>query len=248
MAGILEICCTSLESAEIAVAGGANRIELCANLYEGGTTPSAAMIKLIKQKVDIGLYVIIRPRGGDFVYSDDEFMIMQEDISYCQEAGVDGIVCGILTADGDIDVGRTRQLVELCGEKDFTFHRAFDLVNNPAVALHEVISTGAKRILTSGLRNNVVEGNSMLQKLVELAGNDIIIMAGGGVNLDNIEELIATTGCLEFHTTAKTWINSNANHQSEVRMNGIPEIPEDKRMVTSIDIVRRMRNILDNNY
>jgi copper homeostasis protein len=245
MTGILEICCTSFESAKIAAEGGANRIELCDNLFEGGTTPSAGMILKIKDKVDIGLYVIIRPRGGDFVYSDDEFRIMQKDIQFCHDIGVDGIVSGVLTIDGDIDVEHTKQLVELSGNMDFTFHRAFDLVRNPEKALQDVISTGTSRILTSGLENNVVEGSEMLKDLVELAGNDIKIMAGGGLKSANIQEIIDTTGCNEFHTTAKVWVNSTFIHQSDVKMNGSADIPQDMIMVASLEEVKKLRNIID---
>ena len=244
MSGILEICCTSFESAKIAAKGKADRIELCANLFEGGTTPSAGMIKLIKDKVDIGLYVIIRPRGGDFVYSADEFIIMQEDIKLCKEIGVDGIVSGVLTADGDIDVPRTKQLVELSGEMDFTFHRAFDHVRNPAQALQDVITTGAARILTSGLHNNVVEGHDMLKYLVGQSKDDIKIIAGGGLKSANIKDIIST-GCQEYHTTAKTWVESNSNLQTAVKMNGSLDIPEDKRMIVSLAEVQKLRSIID---
>ena len=244
MPGILEICCTSFESANTAAAGGANRIELCDNLFEGGTTPSAGMIQLIKDKVDISLYVIIRPRGGDFVYSTAEFTIMQEDIKLCQEIGVDGIVSGVLTAAGDIDIERSKQLVVLAGAMDFTFHRAFDLVGDPVQSLQDVISTGAARILTSGLQNNVVEGRKMLKNLVDLAGSEIKIMAGGGLKSANINEIMST-GCREYHTTAKTWISSKSSCQSAVKMNGSADIPEDKRMVVSLEEVQKLRSIID---
>lgn len=244
MTGILEICCTSLESAGIAALGGANRLELCDNLFEGGTTPSAGMIQQIKQKIDIDLYVIIRPRGGDFVYSAEEFAVMQDDIKYCRDQGVDGIVSGVLTTDGDIDVERTKLLVELSGVMDFTFHRAFDLVRDPARALQDVISTGASRILTSGLQNNVIEGSQILAKLVELAGEDIKIMAGGGLKSANMEEILET-GCKEFHTTAKTWVNSKSIFQTEIKMNGATDIPEDQHMVVSLAEVQKLRSIID---
>ena len=245
MPGILEICCTSFESAEIAAEGGADRIELCDNLFEGGTTPSAGMIRQIKDKVDIGVYVIIRPRGGDFVYSADEYMIMQDDIKLCREIGVDGIVSGVLLANGDIDVERTKRLVGLAGEMDFTFHRAFDLVRDPEKSLQDVISTGASRILTSGLQNNVVQGREMLKNLVELAGENIKIMAGGGLKSSNIEDIIDNTGCREFHTTAKVWVDSRFSYQSDVKMNGLADIPEDKLMRASIEEVIKLRSIID---
>jgi copper homeostasis protein len=233
-----------MESVETAAAGGADRIELCDNIFEGGTTPSAGMIQQIKDKVDIDLHVIIRPRGGDFVYSVDEYMIMQEDINYCRKIGVEGIVSGVLLANGDIDVERTKQLVELSAAMDFTFHRAFDMVSDPEQALQDVISTGASRILTSGLKNNVVEGREMLKKLVELAGSDIRIMAGGGLKSANIGEIL-NSGCREYHTTAKTWVNSPSEYQTGVKMNGSADIPEDKRMVVSLEEVQKLRSIID---
>jgi copper homeostasis protein len=194
------------------------------------------------------LYVIIRPRGGDFVYSAEEFAVMQDDIKYCQDQGVNGIVSGVLTTEGDIDVERTKLLVGFTGVMDFTFHRAFDLARDPARALQDVISTGASRILTSGLQNSVIEGSQMLAKLIELAREDIKIMAGGGLKSSNIEEIITTTGCKEFHTTAKTYLQSLVNYQTGVLMNSSADIPEDKRMLASIDEVRRLRKILNDNY
>ncbi len=245
---VLEICCTSIESAKIAAEGGAQRIELCDNLFEGGTTPSFGMIHQLKEKVDIDLYVLIRPRGGDFIYTADEFNIMQQDIKICAERGVDGIVSGLLTADGSVDVSRTRKLVELAGTMDFTFHRAFDLVREPEQALPDVITTGARRILTSGLQNNVLDGAIMLQNLVSLAGNNIVIMAGGGLTSGNMTAVIASTDCREFHTTAKTWVATDSTHKSLVKMNGIPGIPEDKKLIASLQEVQELRRILDEKF
>ena len=217
-------------------------------IFEGGTTPSPGMIRIVKEKLTIGLYILIRPRGGDFIYSEEEFEIMLADIDYCKEIGVDGIVSGVLTKEGAVDVIRTKLLVEHSQGMDFTFHRAFDTVDDAEQALIDVISTGASRILTSGLENNVVEGGSMLKKLVEISNDEIIIMAGGGLKSSNMDDIIKRTGCNEYHSTAKTWVNSTSNNHSHVRMNGLLEIPEDKRMIASLDEVQRLKEILDKNF
>ena len=170
----LEICANSVQSTINAQKGGADRVELCDNLWEGGTTPSAATIKIVRKNIDIGLFVIIRPRGGDFLYTDLEFEVIKEDIRIAKELGADGIVSGILDADGNIDVSRMSELVELSHPLPFTCHRAFDLTSDPFKALEDVISCGAKRILSSGLRNSVPLGKDMLRQLNKKAGGRII--------------------------------------------------------------------------
>lgn len=226
----LEICCTSFESAYIAQKAGANRIELCDNILEGGTTPSAGLIARIKEELDIPVHVLIRPRGGDFCYSEDDYKVMQLDIAACWEIGVDGIVCGILNENLTVDEGRTLDLLELTGDMDFTFHRAFDLVPNQFKALEQLNDLGVTRILTSGGANNVAVGATRIRKLTKVAGNEIKIMAGGGLNAKNIDTLLAT-GCQEFHTTAKEWVVRGV--KNKVRMNGLAEIPENRYLRAS---------------
>ncbi|MEN8250156.1 MAG: copper homeostasis protein CutC [Bacteroidota bacterium] len=245
MKGTLEICCTSYESASIADSAGADRIELCDNIFEGGTTPGPGLISRVCDNLNIDCYVLIRPRGGDFVYSDDEFEIMKADIRYCKEQGAEGIVSGVLTETGEVDVERTKQLVALVGDMDFTFHRAFDLTVDPQKALHDVIKTGASRILTSGLQNNVVEGKVMLRDLANWAGSDIKIMAGGGLKSSNFREVMDFTGCKEFHTTAKTWKFNQPKKGNDVPMNGAKDIPEDKVMVVSAEEINKIKEILE---
>lgn len=244
MPGILEICCTSYDSAIIAQQAGANRIELCDNIFEGGTTPSIGIIRQVCSYLGIPCYILFRPRGGNFIYSDKEFEVMKEDIRYCREAGVQGIVSGILSDHCGIDVDRTTELVNLAGDMDFTFHRAFDLVVDPMKSLQEVISTGASRILTSGLKNTVGEGMSMIKQLIKWSNSEINIMAGGGLSSVNISELINETGCMEFHTTAKSWKSTAVNCNS-VSMNSLKDIPEDKIMVTSAEEINKLREIID---
>lgn len=199
----LEICVYSLESIQNAQNAGADRVELCAGYSEGGITPSYALIKMAKQITNIELFVMIRPRGGDFLYSDDEYQLMKEDISFAKSCGVDGVVLGILNPDGSIDIERTRSLVELAKPLKVTFHRAFDMCNDVSQALDDVISTGACRILTSGQQPNALQGKSTLEAMVKQAQGRIEIMAGAGVNRDNALTLL-DTGVDAIHMSASS--------------------------------------------
>jgi copper homeostasis protein len=228
----LEICCTSLASAKIAEENGATRIELCDNILEGGTTPSAGLIAAVKEGINIPLHVLIRPRGGDFCYTDEEFRVIKLDIAACLELGVDGIVCGVLNSDNTIDQHRTLTLVEMCGEIDFTFHRAFDLVPDQILTLQNLNDLGVKRVLTSGGQPNVGLGAKRLGKLIKQSGDEIEIIAGGGLNHENINILLEL-GCRAFHTTAKTWLGSGKSGQ--VCMNAMPEIQENRFMQASAE-------------
>jgi copper homeostasis protein len=223
----LEICASSVASCIAAQQGGAQRIELCDNLLEGGTTPSYATIALAREKVNIDLYPIIRPRGGDFLYDDLEFAIMQKDIAMCKQLGCNGVVIGLLTEDGLVDIKRTKILVEQAWPMGVTFHRAFDMTADPMQALEDIISTGCERILTSGQRNSAVEGTELLKILVEHADGRIIIMAGSGVRANNIALLVKETGATEFHTTARSYVESKMIYRNpHVSMGGIPGVPE----------------------
>jgi copper homeostasis protein len=189
----------------IAINGsGAHRIELCDNPHEGGTTPSAGFIKMAREKVSIDLFPIIRPRGGDFLYSDDEFQIMQKDIKLCKETGCDGVVLGLLKKDGSIDIERTASLAELAYPLDVTFHRAFDHCNDPMKALEQLIQAGCKRILTSGQQPLAIQGVSLLANLVSAAAGRIIVMPGSGIRKDTIKEIAEKTGAFEFHSSLRT--------------------------------------------
>jgi len=235
----LEICASSVASCIAAQQGGAKRIELCDNLLEGGTTPSYATIALAREKVDIDIYPIIRPRGGDFLYDDLEFAIMQKDIAMCKQLGCNGVVIGLLTADGQIDVTRTKILVEQAWPMGVTFHRAFDMTADPLQALEDVISTGCERILTSGQRNTAPEGTELLKTLVQLAEERIIIMAGSGVRANNIVMLVQETGATEFHTTARSYVESKMVYRNpHVSMGGIPGVPEYGISLTQADDVK----------
>lgn len=200
---IIEIATSDFLTTRSAVEGGADRIELCANLAEGGTTPSYAHIKKCREAFDIALFPIIRPRGGDFLYTKDEFEIMKNDIKLCKELGCEGIVIGLLNMDGTIDMTRTSELIELAYPLEVTFHRAFDRCKDPFVALEELIEIGCQRILTSGQKPTVSEGVDLIAELNKKADDRIIILPGSGVRKENIKMLAEKTGCIEFHSSLR---------------------------------------------
>lgn len=212
----LEVCANSVASAIAAERGGASRVELCDNLHEGGTTPSYGAIVLAREQISIQLYPIIRPRGGDFRYDDQEMEIMWRDIAWCKQAGCDGVVIGLLTEAGDIDVRRTKLLVEWAWPLGVTFHRAFDRCRGPLDALEDVIATGCERILTSGQGVTALDGAELISQLVEKAADRISIMAGSGVRARNIAELVKRTRCTEYHSRAQKTVKSKMSYQNEL--------------------------------
>jgi copper homeostasis protein len=199
----LEICAFNLASALVAQQAGADRIEFCAGPEEGGTTPSAGAIRTARENLRIALYPIIRPRGGDFLYSDEEYRSMIRDIEYCKQIGCNGVVFGILLSDGSVDKARCARLVELAYPLGVTFHRAFDWCANPFEAMENIIGIGCERILTSGQRPKAHEGMELIDQLVREADDRIVIMPGSGVRAANIAELAEKTGASEFHTSAR---------------------------------------------
>jgi copper homeostasis protein len=199
----LEVIAFDIESCLIAAENGADRIELCANPQEGGTTPSLGMIRQARKSTGIQLFPIIRPRGGDFLYSKAEFDAMKCDITACLDEGCDGVVIGMLKKDGTVDVDNCRELVVAAGTMEVTFHRAFDRVSDPESSLEEIIAMGCKRILTSGLKPTAPEGSVLLMKLVQQAANRITIMPGSGIRAGNIRALALTTGAKAFHSSAR---------------------------------------------
>ncbi|PLX06781.1 MAG: copper homeostasis protein CutC [Marinilabiliales bacterium] len=197
----VEICTDTIQSVESAIKGGANRIEICSALELGGLTPSIGFVKHAVDKNQIKVNVLIRPRPGSFVYSDEEYKIICEDIKRFKELGINGIVCGILKADGSVDFERTKEIVALSNPLEFTFHRAFDNCLNPEKAIQDVLNTGANRILTSGFERNVTDGMDNILKLHNKYGNSIIIMPGGGINIDNAKTFLKN-GINEIHLSA----------------------------------------------
>lgn len=200
---VLEIAANSLASALAAQEGGASRIELCSALELGGLTPSPGQVALVRDKLSIPVYVLIRPRAGDFAYAEEEHATMLADIAYCAAAGCDGVVVGALTADGDVDVTRCRELVSAANGIDVTFHRAIDVCRDPATALEAIISLGCARVLSSGSAASAMEGSANLRRLIEQAAGRIEIMPGAGIGAGNIAALMAATGAREFHASAK---------------------------------------------
>ena len=218
MKKILEIAVDSVSSALYAAQGGANRLELCENLDQGGVTPSAAKIKLIKAKVDIPAFVLIRPRKGDFLYTDIEFETMLENIRLAKELGVDGIVSGVLLADGQIDLDRTSQLVKATTPLSFTFHRAFDMCCKPEEALEQLIELGVARILTSGQEPNAIEGKENIARFLQIANGRIQLMAGGGVRPKSIHQLLEIEGLNEYHSSARNMVESRMQYRGDTPM------------------------------
>lgn len=199
MSVLVEACVDSVASAIAAERGGAGRLELCDNLFDGGTTPSAGMIDAVKEHVRIPVFVIVRPRGGGFVYSGDELDVMRRDIEIASRFSADGVVLGALTIDGRVDVERTRELVAAAGALRVTFHRAFDLTRDRAEALDAVIASGAQRVLTSGGAATAIDGADEIASLVARAGGRLEVMAGGGVREENVAELVQRSGVREVH-------------------------------------------------
>lgn len=210
----VEICVDSVAGALAAERGGADRVELCDNLIEGGTTPSAGCLKLARQQLHLGLQVIIRPRGGDFLYTDLEFEVMRGDVRFAREAGANGVVIGCLTANGDIDLSRTRELVALARPLNVTFHRAFDMCRDPRQALEELVSLGIERVLTSGQEASCLEGLELVAQLHQQAAGRIIVMAGGGITRRNVGRIVAGTGVTEVHLSARTTVASGMMHRN----------------------------------
>lgn len=200
---VLEIAANSLASALAAQAGGASRIELCAALELGGLTPSPAQIALVRDRLSIPVHVLVRPRAGDFAYGDEEHATMLADIAHCAATGCDGVVVGALTANGDVDVARCRELAAAAGRLDLTFHRAIDVCRDPVAALEAVIGLGFRRVLSSGGAASAMEGRANLRRLIARAAGRIEVMPGAGIDAGNAAALMAATGAREFHASAK---------------------------------------------
>lgn len=223
----LEVIGFNIESCAIAQACGAHRIELCDNPGEGGTTPSFGFIKAARELLTIELYPIIRPRGGDFLFGKAEFEIMKRDVQLCKELGCDGVVIGMLHADGKVEKDRCEQLVALAYPMGVTFHRAFDRTNDPFQALEEIIEIGCERILTSGQKPTAPEATQLIQQLVQKADHRIIIMPGSGVRAENIIAIAAQTGAEEFHTSARILVDSKMSFQNELMMENLVAVSTD---------------------
>ena len=211
---ITEVCAETVNSAIAAEVAGADRIELCQALSEGGLTPSPALTKWCCDNLTLGVMVLIRPRPGDFLYNETEFEIILDDIMFCREVGAMGVVVGFLNPDGSVDVDKLRQSVEVAGEMEVTFHRAFDRSNNWEKALEDVIACGCHRILTSGLQSTALEGKDVLRQIINKSEGRIKILVGSGVTPENITEIYRDTHFDEVHFSAKSPVVSKMEFKS----------------------------------
>ena len=238
----IEICVDSLESAMQAAAGGADRLELCSALSTGGLTPSLGFLRAVRSQISTPLHVMIRPRPGDFLYSTEEIAIMHADIAVARDIGAKGVVFGLLTEAGLVDEARTRELMQSAHPMQVTFHRAFDLVPDLEAALQTLIKTGVHRVLTSGGARTALEGQLRLADLVRSANQHIIVMLGGGVRAQNIQELARTTGAHEFHAGVRRSLPSPVAHRATSVHLGDPEIHEHVRRVVRARDVQALKH------
>jgi copper homeostasis protein len=241
----LEICVDSVESAVAAQAGGAQRVELCGAISEGGLTPSMGMIGAVRERVGLGVFVMIRPRSGDFVYTDEEWRVMRRDIALAGGAGADGVVLGILCANGTVDVERTRALVEEAAPMHVTFHRAFDVTPRLEEALDAVIASGAHRILTSGGAENATEGSARARSLVERAERRVRIMIGGHVRPENVGAIAQATGAHEFHASLRVPVASPLTYRHPSLRLGNTGCEDDVRYQVFAEDVRLLREAIE---
>lgn len=239
MSYVLEIATTDFATTALAVEAGADRIELCCDLAEGGTTPSYGVLKLCRETFATPLFPIIRPRPGDFLYTNEEFVCMMEEVKLCRQMGFDGVVAGILLTDGNIDRQRMARLVNAAYPMSVTFHRAFDRCRNPFTALEELIDIGCERILTSGQQRIAPDGKELIRQLQEAAKGRIIIMPGSGVRPENIAQLAMETGCMEFHASLRSGTNSRMQFIQEA-FAGDPDSYEQPGLnAAAIDMMRQ---------
>ncbi|MCI8709121.1 MAG: copper homeostasis protein CutC [Dorea sp.] len=240
----LEVCVDSVESAVIAQECGADSLEICSNLIIGGTTPGVSQFKHIRKACTAELYVLIRPRYGDFLYTDAEFDMMKEDIWMFRKLGADGITAGCLRADGSLDLGRMKELKDCAGSLRFTLHRAFDVCRDPYESLEETISLGIDRILTSGQAAVCTEGTEVLRQLIAQAGERIEILVGSGVNAQAIRRIRAETHAVSFHMSGKQRIDSKMSYRKEGVNMGLPGLSEFDIFRTDPEEIRKAKEAL----
>jgi copper homeostasis protein len=241
----IEVAAFNIESAMNAQKGGADRVELCDNPSEGGTTPSFGVMEVVRQGLSIDVYAMIRPRGGDFVFSAYEYFAMKRDIEMCKRASLDGVVLGILKPDGTIDKGRCKALIDAARPMKVTCHRAFDFTRDAFEALEDCIDVGFNRILTSGRLPSAEEGADLIKQLVQRAGSRISIMAGVGINEKNVAGIIQRTGVSEVHLSAKEFMASAyPGHNPKISL--IDSLRQDSGMfLTNENKVRAIRQVVD---
>jgi copper homeostasis protein len=241
---LIEACVDSVESAMAAERGGAARVELCDNLVEGGTTPSAGTIAECRRRVHIPIYVMIRPRGGDFLYSDEEVAVMRRDIIQAEALGADGIVLGLLKRDGTVDAARTRGLVALARPMDVTFHRAIDVSRDSEAALDVLIALGVDRVLTSGRAPTALQGAAVIARLVRRAAGRIAVLPGGGIDEKNARRVVERTAAQEVHVRGTAAVKSRMTYRHRRVHMGDPRFDEYVRQVTDPKRIRRIARVL----
>ncbi|XP_047208536.1 copper homeostasis protein cutC homolog isoform X1 [Girardinichthys multiradiatus] len=244
---LMEVCVDSVESAVNAERGGASRLELCSSLLEGGLTPSLGLLQIVKQYIKIPVYVLIRPRGGDFLYSDQEVEVMKKDIELMKTQGADGVVLGALTEDGRVDAELCMELIAAARPLPLTFHRAFDMVHDPAVALETLVSLGFERVLTSGCDSSALEGLPVIKRLIDQAKGRIIVMPGGGITESNLQRILEGSGAEEFHCSARSSRDSAMKFRNTcVTMGATISAPEYGLKVADVSKVRSLNAIAKN--
>ena len=243
---ILECCVDSVESAINAKSGGASRIELCSNLIIGGTTPDIALVGEIRKHTDIRIHALIRPRFGDFCYSKYEMEIMKSQIRALKEAGVEGVVIGVLDENGNLDISKMQELLQEASGLSVTLHRAFDMCRDPFQALDEAIQLGINTILTSGQKQSAWEGRELLKELIEKADGRIDIMAGAGIGASVIQKLIPVTGGTSYHMSGKVTLDSQMKYRKADVSMGLPSLSEYEIWQTSEEAVKDAVEVLEN--
>jgi copper homeostasis protein len=241
MTVLVEACVDAIDAALEAERGGAGRLELCGELLQGGVTPSAGLIGAVRERVKIPLFVLIRPRTGDFLYSSDERDVMLRDIAMAKSLGADGVVIGALTTDGDVDVETTRALTDAARPMQVTFHRAFDFARDQGAAMDALLSVGVDRVLTSGGAASALEGAIALKALVHLAGDAMTVLAGGAITASNVTEVVRASGVREVHLRAAVRVESAMAHRRTGVSLARPQAPNDyERVVTKEEEVGRV--------
>ena len=231
----MEVCCYNLESALNAQVAGADRIELCADRHQGGTTPSYGMLEVVRKHLQLPVFSMIRPREGDFYYSNQEIEVMMHDIQMAKELAIDGVVTGVLQKDGQVNVAVMKQLIAIARPLQVTFHRAFDLTPEPRKSLDDIMSLGVDRILTSGQRPSAFEGMKIVKQLVEWSQGRLSVMPGAGINEENLLQILKQTGAKEFHVSASGTRPSQMQFRKEQVLMG------DDQSEYTIDVSDEMR-------
>ena len=242
---LLEICCGSADDAVEAARGGADRVELNSNLFQGGLTPTAGTLQVVKAQTEIPVMAMIRPRAGGFCYTDNEFAAARADARILLDHGADGLVFGFLHEDGTVDQERTRALIEIADGKPCVFHRAFDVVPDWKRALDTLISLGITRVLTSGQQPNVFFALDTIAEMIRFAGSAIEILPGAGITLDNVDKVVSDTGCTQVHLARhRVQLDLSVSRNPEIYYGGALYPPEDRFLITDADYVSSVRKKL----